>query len=174
MIDHEYEARITAILRELGIPEDYARRRGLRLQQEETVLDIARVLSDGRKLQLCRSVLSRWNEMAEAAVRDGVTLLLISGFRSVDHQKSIIEGKLAKGISISEILKVNAAPGFSEHHSGRAVDIGTPRCPPLSDVFETTEAFDWLTRRAGEFGFRMSYPRGNSSGFIYEPWHWMA
>lgn len=174
MIDHEYKARIAAILQELGIPEDYAVSRGLSLQQEETVLDVARLLSNGQTIQLSPPALSQWNGLVAAATRDGITLLLISGFRSVDHQRSIIKGKLAKGISMLEILKVNAAPGFSEHHTGHAVDIGTPGCPPFSEAFEATQAFDWLNQHAGEFGFKMSYPRGNSGGFIYEPWHWMG
>ncbi len=174
MIVQSYPARIATILRELGIPDDYGVARGLVLQREEMDLEVARVLSDGRTLRLSRYILPRWNDMVNASVGDGVTLLLISGFRSVEHQRSIIEGKLAKGISLGEILKVNAAPGFSEHHTGRAVDIGTPGCPALSEAFETTQAFAWLTQHAGKFGFRMSYPRGHSSGFIYEPWHWMA
>jgi D-alanyl-D-alanine carboxypeptidase len=38
--------------------------------------------------------------------------------------------------------------------------------------FEQTAAFAWLTAHAHEFGFRLSYPRGNEWGFQYEPWHW--
>ena len=174
MITQSYQEQIAAILRDLGIPDDYGFTHGLDLQPEETDLEVARVLSDGRTLRLSRSILPRWNDMVRAAIGDGITLLLISGFRSVDHQRTIIEGKLAKGISMVDILKVNAAPGFSEHHTGRAVDIGSPGCSPLSEAFEMTEAFAWLTRNAGKFGFRMSYPRGHFSGFIYEPWHWIG
>ena len=42
----------------------------------------------------------------------------------------------------------------------------------LEEEFERSDAFAWLTRRAGEFGFRMSYPRDNPHGVAYEPWHW--
>ena len=45
-------------------------------------------------------------------------------------------------------------------------------CKVLDEEIEQTEAFDWLVRFAGEFGFRLSYPRGNSCGYAYEPWHW--
>jgi len=54
---------------------------------------------------------------------------------------------------------VNAAPGYSEHHTGRAIDIGASGEPPLTETFEHTAAFRWLARRGGEFGFRLSYPR---------------
>ncbi len=78
----------------------------------------------------------------------------------------------AAGQNWEEIFRVSAPPGCSEHHTGRAVDIGTPHCKVLDEEFEQTEAFDWLVRFAGKFGFRLSYPRGNSCGYAYEPWHW--
>ncbi len=173
-LDTAYPARIRRILGELGIPEDYGARRQLELQPEETDLETARVLTDGRHLRLSRTVLPAWQGLAAAAASDGISLLLISGFRDVDHQRAIIEGKRARGIPLDEILRVNAAPGYSEHHTGRAVDIGTPGCPPLTEAFEQTQAFQWLSRHAAGFGFRLSYPRGHPHGFIYEPWHWMA
>ena len=55
----------------------------------------------------------------------------------------------------------------------RAIDIETPGCPPLTEAFEQTLAYDWLIDHAGEFGIRLSYPRGNSHGVSFEPWHWL-
>lgn len=110
--------------------------------------------------------------MKTAAKNDGATLLAVSAFRSVAYQRQIIERKLTAGQSIEEILCVSAAPGFSEHHAGHAIDITAPNCKPLAEEFERTPEFEWLTRHANEFGFTMSYPRGNKFGVIYEPWHW--
>ena len=56
------------------------------------------------------------------------------------------------------------APGYSEHHAGTAMDIGTPDQPPAEESFEATPAFAWLHRRGGDFGFALSYPRGNRHG----------
>ena len=114
-----------------------------------------------------------WRAMVAAAGAEGITLLLISGFRSVQRQQEILERKRAAGEAIESILRVNAAPGYSEHHTGRAVDIGTPGCPPLEERFEETSAYGWLSRNAGRFGFFLSYPRGNPNGIVYEPWHWL-
>ena len=44
--------------------------------------------------------------------------------------------------------------------------------PAAEESFESTPAFVWLQSRAGDFGFEMSYPRGNPHGIDYEPWHW--
>ena len=96
----------------------------------------------------------------------------LSGFRTFDYQAELIRKKLAGGQEIGEILRVNAAPGFSQHHTGNAIDIATPGSRPLTEEFEHSPAFRWLTGNAGRFGFSMTYPKDNSAGFIYEPWHW--
>jgi len=101
-----------------------------------------------------------------------VVLEAISGYRSHDYQLGIFERKFARGLALEDILAVNAAPGFSEHHGGLALDIGTPGEPPAEDSFERTPAFAWLQAQAGAHGFTMSYPRDNPHGIIHEPWHW--
>jgi len=113
------------------------------------------------------------NEVAQAAaLADGIMLDAISGYRSHAYQMGIFQRKLQRGLDIGQILAVNAAPGFSEHHSGAALDIGTPGEPPVEESFEQTPAFAWLCKYAARFGFSLSYPRGNPHGIVYEPWHW--
>jgi D-alanyl-D-alanine carboxypeptidase len=168
-----YRQRIEDILRTLGIPDDYGPSRSLTLQPEAGELMTARVMPDGREIRLAPQVARDWHSLVQAAALDNVSLLLISGFRSVEYQRQIIERKLGRGMPIDQILRVNAAPGYSEHHTGRAVDIGTPGCPPLEEEFENTPAFRWLQQHAGEFGFHLSYPRFNLYRIIYEPWHWL-
>jgi D-alanyl-D-alanine carboxypeptidase len=90
--------------------------------------------------------------MLAAAVIDGIVLAAVSGFRSFDYQRTIIERKLAAGLTVEQIVCVSALPGFSEHHTGRAIDVGTPGCPPVTEDFEQTSAFDWLTRKGQDFG----------------------
>jgi D-alanyl-D-alanine carboxypeptidase len=157
---------------ELGIPDDYGND-GLRPEFEEAIdlVDVGPNLA-GRMQRLTAETAASWREMLVAA-RDGdVTLLIVSGFRSIDYQAGLIRKKMDAGQELSDILDVNAAPGFSEHHSGRAVDIATPGSRPLTEEFEDSEAFAWLEKNASRYGFSMSYPRENPQGFIYEPWHW--
>jgi len=90
----------------------------------------------------------------------------------VERQVRIIRGKLDLGEKIDDILSSIAAPGFSEHHTGRAIDLGCDETPPLEEAFANTRAFAWLIRHAGEFGFTISFPQHNPQGFVYEPWHW--
>ena len=170
--DDSYEARVAQSLVDLGIPASYGVDRHMSLHAEAT--DLVSVGMDiyGRERQLTPQAASRWAELQAAAHRDGVTLLLVSAFRSLEYQRQIFERKLAAGQSLEQILKVNAPPGYSEHHTGRAVDLTTPGCSPLSEEFETTAAFDWLVRHGRRFDFAMTYPRENPFGVAYEPWHW--
>jgi D-alanyl-D-alanine carboxypeptidase len=73
---------------------------------------------------------------------------------------------------MERILAVNAAPGFSEHHGGCAVDLGAPGLPPVEASFEDTPAFRWLVANAVALRLRMTYPRDNPHGILHEPWHW--
>ena len=157
----------------LGLDADgYAARSGLPLVAEPVALALAGFDRYRRPLWLQADAARAWQRMREAAARDGVVLEAISGYRSHDYQLGIFERKLARGLAVAEILAVNAAPGFSEHHAGDALDIGTPGEPPAEESFEATPAFDWLSRHAAAHGFAMSYPRGNPHGIVYEPWHW--
>ncbi len=156
----------------LGIPPDYGRRHALEPVGEATELVEVGPDMFGRELHLHPATAAAWSRMYAAAEANGIVLQLVSGFRSVDYQHQLIARKLARGLTIEEILAVNAAPGFSEHHSGRALDLATPGSRPLEAEFELTEAFAWLSANATEFGFRLSYPRDNPHGLLYEPWHW--
>ena len=157
---------------DLGIPSDYGKRRGLPLHLEATDLVSIGTSPEGREIQLERGAAGAWQRMALAASTQGVVLAPYSGFRSIARQAEIIRRKLSAGEIIDAILSVVAAPGYSEHHTGRAVDIGAPGAEPLTEDFAQTPAFRWLQENAGAFGFRMSFPRGNPHGIAYEPWHW--
>jgi len=125
-----------------------------------------------RPQRLTPECFQAWTAMKLAAHESGVTIFLISAFRSIAYQHQLIAKKLAAGQSIDAILQVNAPPGFSEHHTGRAVDIGTFNCDALVEEFDKTEAFQWLNNNAEGYGFSLSYPRDNCFGIAYEPWHW--
>lgn len=156
-----------------GIPVDVARRAEQRLHPEaRKLVSIGRAADDGKRLRLSPRAAIAWRRLQAAAAADGVVLLPLSAFRSVARQTLIIRRKLARGQDIATILKVNAVPGCSEHHTGRALDLGTPGHLELEASFARTGAFRWLVKHAGGFGFRLSYPRRNPQGINYEPWHW--
>ena len=164
---------LNPLLDELGIDaEIYGRQTGMPAVAEPVQLEYAGRDCFRRPLWLAYDAAKAWGRMQTAAAADEVRLQAISGYRSVHYQMGIFRRKSARGIALHDILAVNAAPGFSEHHSGRAIDIGTPGEPAAMESFEDTVAFAWLQGHAATYGFRMSYPRGNAHGISYEPWHW--
>jgi len=113
--------------------------------------------------------------MQRAAAADGIQLTVISAFRSLALQRHLFFDVGAERNQIPEVrARVSAPPGFSEHSTGFAVDLGDGRRPQtnLSTSFETTEAFAWLQANAVRFHFLLSFPASNRQGVSYEPWHW--
>ncbi len=111
--------------------------------------------------------------MREAARRDGVSLLIVSAYRSLEQQAVCFQDAQRRHGHRRAALWV-APPGYSEHHTGYVFDLGDEGVPATDDEpgFETTPAFYWLMRSAGSFGFELSFPEGNAGGVSYEPWHW--
>lgn len=167
-----YSRAVRAVCADLGIPLEYGRHHRLPMQTEATRLSPIGQDIYGREQQMIPAAARAWKTLVSAAAREGVVLQAVSAFRSLDYQRGIVEAKLARGQELADILAVSAAPGFSEHHTGCAVDITTPGSEPLEEDFEGTTAFAWLTDEAGRHGFRMSFPRNNRHGLAYEPWHW--
>ncbi|HEY1075208.1 MAG TPA: M15 family metallopeptidase [Fontimonas sp.] len=167
-----YRSRVEAALAALGIAADWPARHQLPLVIEARRLTPVGLGTDGRDKLLGYSAARAWRTMRAQAAADGVELQLVSAFRSVEFQTALIAAKLQRGMALDEVLRINAPPGYSEHHGGQALDIGTPGCAALDEAFELTPAFAWLNAHAPRHGFSLSYPRGNRQGFLYEPWHW--
>lgn len=120
--------------------------------------------------------------MQAAAAKDGVTIWMQSGYRSVDYQKNLYDQKTQyfrnKGLSEAEAKKQAAnivnPPGYSEHNCGLAADLNSPEHTDLTEGFENTEAFRWLSAHAVEYGFILRYPKNAEAvtEITYEPWHW--
>ena len=156
-----YKWRVSKLHRELGIA-NYDR---LPLQQVATRL----VYVQG--IPMTMETALQWQRMEKAARHSGVTLFIFCAFRGVQEQAMLIRHFL-KTKTMAEALEVAAAPGHSEHHTGRALDIGTTGCLPPTVEFEHTQAFSWLSTHAEEFNFTLTYPRNNRYGIAFEPWHW--
>lgn len=174
MTPSQIENNVQQALNELGISIEMCQARGLTHYQEADPTELVSVAInvDGRAYQLIGVAAAAFCQMQDAARQDGVQLMVQSAYRSVARQIELIQHKLNGGIPIDEILTLIAPPGYSEHHTGRAVDIASPSHPTLDESFADTPEYAWLFANAGTFGFTLSYPRGNTSGYAFEPWHW--
>ena len=121
-------------------------------------------------------------EMQAAAAKEGVTIWMQSGYRSVAYQKKLYDNKTqyyrSKGLSEADARKKAATivnpPGNSEHNCGLAADLNSPEHTSLDVGFEKTAAFRWLSAHAEEYGFILRYPQDAEAvtEITYEPWHW--
>ncbi|NEO32086.1 MAG: D-alanyl-D-alanine carboxypeptidase family protein [Symploca sp. SIO3C6] len=142
--------------------------------EEAPLSELQRVTADG-SIKLRTAAANKFQEMSAAARRSGVILVPLSAFRSVAKQEYLFfEIKAQRGQVASKRAEVSAPPGYSEHHTGYAIDIGDAMTPAtnLSPSFENTPAFKWLEQNAAYYSFEMSFPRDNPQGIDYEPWHW--
>ena len=113
-------------------------------------------------------------KMREEAKKDGIYLVFLSGYRSVNLQNDIFYSlKSIRNQEASERARVSAPPGYSEHSTGFAIDIGdaTQRETDFETDFEKTDAFRWLIKNAAKFHFKLSFNKDNKY-IDYEPWHW--
>ncbi len=115
-----FAEKIAALQKQLGIPENYGAVHQLELCEEcAELVSIGKDIFD-RDQKMTPQAAQAWFEMKDAAAAGGIELQAISAFRSVEYQAGIISRKLDAGQSMAQILKVSAAPGYSEHHSVRA------------------------------------------------------
>ncbi|WP_430296561.1 M15 family metallopeptidase [Sinomonas sp. B1-1] len=112
-------------------------------------------------------------QMFAAATADGAPMTLLSGYRSYATQVATYNGWVARqGQEAADVA--SARPGYSEHQTGFAFDIGDPSgACSLQPCFKDTKAALWVAAHAHEYGFIVRYPwwYHETTGYYYEPWH---
>ncbi|MGM9988247.1 MAG: M15 family metallopeptidase [Bacillaceae bacterium] len=111
-------------------------------------------------------------KLFDAAEKDGISILAVSGYRSYDYQASLYERQLqANGQEY--VSNYVARAGESEHQTGLAMDVDSEEQVQLTEDFENTDAYKWLKQNAATYGFIIRYPRDkeNITGYHFEPWH---
>ncbi len=140
--------------------------------------ELARSVTNDQNSKLLDSrVAPHYNDMYNAAAKDGIYLTTVSGYRSYSRQKTNFENKIQKYVNqgyskvkaTQEAATIILPPGTSEHNAGLAMDIIS-----LEQSFENTKAFRWLSENAADYGFILRYPKDKEAvtEIIYEPWHW--
>ena len=122
-----------------------------------------------------KDIYENFKEMQFLAAERGISLQLLSGYRSIDLQRDIFyENKSIRNQTAIERSRDSAPPGYSEHSTGYAIDVGDGNYPNthFEVEFEQTPAFKFMKRFASKYHFVLSFPPNNKQGVTYEPWHW--
>jgi D-alanyl-D-alanine carboxypeptidase len=111
------------------------------------------------------------NDMFSAAAAEGLQLSVQSAYRSYAHQVDTFSNQVARFGQAQAEIQV-ARPGYSEHQTGLAADLGGGGCD-IETCFATTAEGQWVAANGARFGFVVRYPDGKQdvTGFKYEPWH---
>ncbi len=105
--------------------------------------------------------------MIRGAADEGISLWVVSGFRSYDTQNTLYNNYVARdGQAAAD--RYSARPGHSEHQTGLAFDLNS-----VEQYFGETAEGKWLAAHCWEYGFIIRYPQGKEgiTGYMYEPWH---
>ena len=110
---------------------------------------------------------SALNEMAQAALNDGIRLLVSSAYRSYSYQENLFNYWVSVD-GLEEAERESARPGTSQHQLGTAVDFGS-----ISDDFDKTRMGQWVYKNAADYGWSLSFPKGyeDVTGYRWECWH---
>lgn len=112
--------------------------------------------------------------MVKAGDQEGLGFTLQSGYRSYNFQVSLYNRYVSQQGQATADMQ-SARPGYSEHQTGLAVDLGSkshPECNVEACFGQTAEG-RWLAKNAAQYGFIVRYTTGNeqTTGYIAEPWH---
>ncbi|MCM3357612.1 MULTISPECIES: M15 family metallopeptidase [unclassified Psychrobacillus] len=112
--------------------------------------------------------------MAAEARLSGYELVAFSTYRSFDYQQQLYNRYVSNdGVEAAD--RYSARPGYSEHQTGLAFDIGELHFEQhfARESFGETPAGQWLASNAHKYGFIMRFPNGKEkiTGYMYEPWH---
>ena len=159
-IEHPYEL-LVLVNKYNKVPDDFR-------QYNLVNMDRTHTANDGKEYLLCSVAYDKYIEMSSAAKQAGLSMRVVSAYRTIDYQRSLYKTKIRQsGFNYAE--RYSARPGHSEHHTGLAVDIGTTK-----GTFEYTNEFKWLKDHAHLYGYILRYPKGKEwiTGYAYEPWHY--
>ncbi|HET7580507.1 MAG TPA: M15 family metallopeptidase [Bacillales bacterium] len=141
------------------------------------VPDIPFPFHDPKKVQkahLRKIAATAIERLFQAAKKDGIQLLGVSGYRSYDRQKAVFASNVNYYGSTEKANQVSAKPGESEHQTGLSMDVSSEKFGyRLKQQFGKTEAGKWLVNNGWKYGFIIRYPKGKEdiTGYEYEPWH---
>ncbi|MDR1574624.1 MAG: M15 family metallopeptidase [Treponema sp.] len=119
-------------------------------------------------LMLRKAAADSLDEMAQAAMLEGITLLASSAYRSYAYQIEVYN-RIVREMGQEAADRESARPGYSQHQTGLAVDFGS-----IDDTFAETAAGRWMAANASRFGWSLSFPHGYEAltGYRWESWHY--
>lgn len=149
--------------------------------KKDTFFSLVKIDYCTKTMYLQKDVYQKFVEMHNAAKKENITLLIVSGTRNFDEQKTIWEKKWDKYIKVKDslstvrqIMRYSSMPTTSRHHWGTDIDINSVD-PAYFATKQGIKEYQWLVKNAHKFGFCQVYTDKNTTkrtGYEMEKWHW--
>lgn len=122
------------------------------------------------KQLLTKEAKNAFEEMCEAAKKDGINIYSGSAYRSYDYQNTLYNNRV-KTDGLDYANKTAAKAGHSEHQTGLAIDITKSKW--ANYIESDDKEYEWLIDNSYKYGYILRYPEGKEhiTGYMYEPWH---
>ena len=131
-------------------------------------IDEEYVKADG-EIEIERNVAKAFYDMADDASKEGLELMVSSGYRSYKDQEEITNTYLEL-YGQNYVDNYVAKPGFSEHQTAMSLDIASKSVA----TFIESDEYSWMMDNAYKYGFILRYPRSKEdiTGYKCEAWHY--
>jgi len=143
-------------------------------QYEPSSLRLPNMSVESSAMEVNDETATALEDLNTAAKNEGIDLVVASAYRSYDNQVATYNS-VVDGYGQAEADRISARPGYSEHQTGWAVDLGAANDSAcrIESCFADTPEGKWLAANAHKYGFIIRYPEGKESvtGYTYEPWH---
>lgn len=135
----------------------------------DNLVDIDSKYTSEKNIKISKIAMNAFIKMYEAAEKDGYNLVINSAYRSYEDQEEITNEYLSS-YGQTYVDKYVAKPGFSEHQTGLAFDIGSRN----SNVFANSKEYGWMQENAYKYGFIYRFDKRyeDLTGFRSEAWHY--
>lgn len=123
--------------------------------------------------KLNREAYEALKELIVAADKEGYNIRINYSYRDYETQEGIYNGyKESKGEEYAD--NISARPGFSEHQTGYAVDVGVQAKESTGKAFKNTGEYKWMLENSYKYGYILRYPENktNITGYGFEAWHY--
>ena len=134
----------------------------------DDLIDIPKKYTGGEEYKANRVAVNSLIKMFENAKLNGLEMEVNSAYRSYDDQIEIAEF-YRKWYGDNYVANYVARPGFSEHQTGLAFDVGSIS----TRKFVNSDEYKWMLENSYKYGFILRFPKKGESltGVKNEPWH---
>ena len=132
--------------------------------------------ASGKEIFVETEALKKYYELHDALAEEDIYILLDSTYRSVASQEDLVK-RFTEEYGENYVKQYVAVPGYSEHHTGLAIDVclrvGNTIIDDNDEMIAEREIFSKIHEKLADYGFILRYQEGRDdvTGYAYEPWH---